>query len=327
MTLSLHKKHGETASDLHTRRELTTSVRNYHEQLDNQLDKKPNNQNEEYDCSMGLSNLLKSISMLARVKDDSRKVFDVIIINALTMVRNCYDTNKKEIEIQEAISKDINMLLKYIQIYFLDQKHTVEKPSIIVYLPEYRLPDKYMRQSNSIKDIRTQKLAKSVFGKKCTSEITPIELGSCTVYFMSAGLGNLPYKNISKVILSRCNSGVVKLMNRRYLLVSHCPLDFHLQNTLGDKLFLLESYTGALKSIHDFGKKVFKEDHIPFNQYTHLLLGDSVHVKPLVYRQDKKKVIEAAKKNIWDKKPLAVVLSDIRRLDIIPIDVITSIKF
>ena len=106
--------------------------------------------------------------MLARVKDDSRKVFDVIIINALTMVRNCYDTNKKEIEIQEAISKDINMLLKYIQIYFLDQKHIVEKPSIIVYLPEYRLPDKYMRQSNSIKDIRTHKLAKSIFGKKCT---------------------------------------------------------------------------------------------------------------------------------------------------------------
>lgn len=315
----LTKHHNEAAHELADRTALTSTIRQYHQ--------KDEDKNKEYDCSMGLSNLLKSITILARMRADERKIFDVIIINALTMIRNCYDKRKTEMQIKSDISKDINTLLDYVKIYFSEQKSSVEKPSIIVYLPRYTLPDKFMRNTNTEKDMLVSRIAKDVFGKRCTQTINEMDFGTCKIYFIEAGIGQLPYKTIYKVITSRCNTGVIKLMNRRYLLVSHCPLDFHLQNDLGNKLFLLESYTGNIKSTQDFGKKVFKEDHMPFNQYTHLLLGDSVHVKPQVHRKDKQKIIQEASKNLWDKKPQAVVLSDIRRLNVIPTELLTSIKF
>ena len=313
------KRYNESAHELSDRTELTNTVRQYHQ--DEEV------KNKEYDCSMGLSNVLKSITVLSRMRADERKIFDVIIINALTMIRNCYDKRKTEVQIKADISKDINTLLDYVKIYFSEQKLSVEKPSIIVYLPRYTLPDKFMRNVNTEKDMLISRIAKDVFGKRCKQTIEEMDFGACKIFFIEAGIGQLPYKTIYKVISSRCNTGVIKLMNRRYLLVSHCPLDFHLQNDLGNKLFLLESYTGTLKSVQEFGKKVFKEDHVPFNQYTHLLLGDNVHVKPQVHRKDKQKILQEASKKLWDKKPLAVVLSDIRRLNVIPAELLTSIKF
>lgn len=322
------KRPGESSEDARSRAMLTQQVANYHGAL-KQEQKLLNGieNNKDYECSAGMSNILKSISTIARLKNDSRKVFDVVILNVLTMVRNCYDRKKPDAKIVEDIRKDVNIFLQYIQSYFIEQKDMVEKPVVICYLPVYNIPEQFARPDTQIKK-DLYKFANIVFGKQCTNPASTRELNNNAIlYTVKAGIGMLPHQTIGRLITTKCDVGVLKPKDRRYLLISHCPIDLHLQNTLESRVFLLESFTGMIKSVNDFGKKVFKDDYVPFNQYTHLLLGDKVTIKPLIHHKDKTTLLEAAKKDMWAKKPLSVVLNEIKKLNFIPQETLKSVKF
>jgi hypothetical protein len=318
----------ESSDSAAVRAAMTNKIKEFHDKEKLLKKQYPSVTNQKtYNCSMGMSKILESISISATFKDDRRKAFDVIMLNALTVARNCYDKKLPDIEIVNNIKNDINTFMQYVQLYFMEQSELVEKPSVIVYLSDYNLPKVFLRESTKQRDL-VRRYATTVFGKACQNPPVVRQLGeSCTLYQLKAGIGGLPHQTLGRLIASKCDVGVIKQMQRRYLLVSHCPLDFHLQNFLKEKLYLLESYTGTMKSIQDFGMKVFKEEHVPFNQYTHLLLGDNVHIKPQIHRREKQLLLDTAKKNLWDKKPLAIVLNDIRRLNIMPIEVLSSIKF
>ena len=62
---------------------------------------------------------------------------------------------------------------------------------------------------------------------------------------------------------------------------------------------LFETYTGKLKDYKDLGHKVFKVPYVPFNKYTHVLFGDSIHIKPMVVRNTKKAFLDLAFRDKW----------------------------
>lgn len=280
-----------------------------------------------YDCSLGMNKILESISVAALFKGDRRQTFDVFIINANTIARNCYDKKLKTTDILNNIQKDINTLMKYIQLYFVEQKQYIEKPYVIVYLPIYNIHKNYARPLSPDRQA-IQSLAYQYFKNICTNPPQVNKMSDdCVAYAFLAGTNNLPHRDISSFIINKADKGVMRMMHRRYLLISHMCIDFHLQNTLGNKLYILESYTGKIKTIKDLGSKIFKNPDIPFNQYTHLLFGDSNLIRPMVYRAEKKKVCDIAKNNHWNKKPATLILSDIRRLNVVPISALTFLKF
>lgn len=279
-----------------------------------------------YDCSLGMSKILESISRAALFKDDRRQTFDVFLINAWTIARNCYDKKLSDTNVLRAIRKDINQFVTYVQTYFQEQKDLIEKPYVIVYLPEYKLKDTYLRLPTEERQ-KVMDLANKFFVKVCTNPPIEKKVYGGNMYLAKVGSVLLPHKELFQLISNKFDKGVTRIMQRRYLLVSHVPMDFHLQNYLANKLYILESYTGKIKNISELGNKVFKNDYVPFNQYTHLLLGDSFLIKPLIYRKEKKLILEMAKKNFWKNKPLAIVLNDIRRTNVVPTDILTTVKF
>ena len=284
------------------------------------------NETPLYDCSMGMSKILESISRATLFKDDRRQTFDVFLINAWTIARNCYDKKLSDSNVIRAIRKDVNQFVQYVQIYFQEQKDLIEKPYVIVYLPEYNLKDTYLRPPTEERQ-KIMQLAREFFIKLCTNPPTEKQVYGGKLYLARVGMTLLPHRELFQLISNKYDKGIDRIMQRRYLLVSHVPLDFHLQNNLANKLYILESYTGKIKNVSELGSKVFKDDYVPFNQYTHLLLGDSFLIKPLVYRKEKKIILDTAKKNYWKSKPLAIVLNDIRRTNVVPTDILTSIKF
>jgi len=98
-------------------------------------------------------------------------------------------------------------------------------------------------------------------------------------------------------------------------LISHVPLDFHLYRVF-DEFTLLESYTGAFKTKKDLGKKVFQIDSIPFNKYTHLLLGDKWYLTQLVDNKTKKLIKEKAERESWNVLPDKEILKSLISMNI-----------
>lgn len=318
-----------TQEELASQKELQRKI---NERLDREKRERelyPNKQQEIlYDCSLGMNKILESISVSALFKGDRRQTFDVFIINAMTLVRNCYDKKLNINNIFLNIKKDLDVLMRYIQLYFIEQKNGIEKPYVIVYLPIYNLPKNYLRQLSPDK-LAISNIALQFFKKMCTNppQISNMIDDCGLAYSILVGKNNLPHRELGQIITNKLDKGVMRILHRRYLLISHVYLDFHLQNILGNKLYILESYTGKIKTVQDLGEKIFKDPYVPFNQYTHLLLGDNTLIKPMVYRSEKKKVLEVAKANHWNNKPVTLILNDIRRLNIVPMTFLTFLKF
>ena len=278
-----------------------------------------------YDCSMGLSKILESISVASMYRDDRQQTFDVVLMNAWTFARNCFDKKLSRVDVIRNMQKDMALFIQYVQVYFTDQKALVEKPYICIYLPTYNIRDVYLRPETEEKRL-IREYSEQYFKTVCTTTPKVSDLGSCYIYTARVGTNLLPHRDL-QALMTKWDKGVTRPTQRRYLLISHIPLDFHLQLALQNKLYILESYTGKIKSIKDLGQKVFKEDYVSFNQYTHLLFGDRVMIKPLIARGLKKKVLEIAKKKRWDTRPQSLILSDIKHIPEIPVDVLLGMKF
>ena len=318
-----------TEEEIRSQRELQAKINKRLDREKLERERNPEkfaNERPMYDCSMGMSKILESISRAALFKDDRRQTFDVFLLNGWTVARNCYDKRLTDLDVLRAIKKDLNQFVTYVQTYFQEQKDLIEKPYVIVYLPEYKLKDIHLRPPTEERR-KIMQLANKFFMKSCQNPPLEKKIYGGMLYLAKIGMTFLPSKELFQLIHFKYDKGVSRIMQRRYLLVSHVSLDFHLQNYLANKLYILESYTGKIKNVSELGSKVFKDDHVPFNQYTHLLLGDSFLVKPLIYRKEKKIILDLAKKNHWKSKPLALVLNDIRRTNVVPTDVLTAVKF
>jgi hypothetical protein len=93
-------------------------------------------------------------------------------------------------------------------------------------------------------------------------------------------------------------------------MISHLPIDYHIYKTIPN-IQLLESFTGVILSVSDFGQKLIKEVKIPFNTTTHRLFGDSTQLMPLIKGKDRSKLIDVAKEFNWYVKTESEISRDV----------------
>lgn len=259
-------------------------------------------QEQEYPNSLGTQSLIDTI---ASWDYRNKHIWDTTIINVATIVRNNIDKNKTDEEIIKSTYSDLRNLNLAIY-YYLEATKESDNPYTIIFVPNYsKIPELFRRklspQEERIVTI-CNKIANSINNRK---EGDSSSIFTMPLYLVELGNNReLPYKQLVFKIgqINSNNKNITKVMTRRYMLISHIALDYHIFNTHIRDIKLLECYTGNVRTIKDLGQKLFKEDCIPFNQYTHALFGDSTRVKPIVTRKKREEFIEVAKRYKWNLK-------------------------
>lgn len=271
------------------------------------------------EVSMGISSIL---STLAKLSNQPRKpAWTLYLINVSTIIRNRINglkVNDKEedpVKVAKETISDCTILAQYIAAYSRLAIPPQFNQNVVVcfYLPDYtHIPKEYLRDKlkpHTAWIFKVQDHVKDIIRKeKWTSSYENTD-----VIFCAINGAQWPHKSLFSD-LQRFKKDIAY---HKCLLVSHVPLDFHLYRQFKD-FTLLESFTGNLRIPKQFGHKVWKEDFIPFNKYTHLTIGDSVYIRDQLDRKQKKIFKETAKMQHWNLLPDKQVLEAIIRLGIIP---------
>lgn len=266
---------------------------------------------DQYPYSLGTQSLLDAITRFDPKKDIYN--WDTTIINIGTIVRNNLHKDKPDTRIIQETLNDISALITNIY-YYLKNNQVGDSPYIILFIPDYRKLIPLFRRKLSPNEERVESIL-----KKLTNEIQDKKHGDkqmyfdMPVYFILAGNDiAMPYRHVfDKInVINGEIKSIKRVMTRKYLLISNVALDYYLFRCFRNvKLF--ECFTGLIKEERELGKKVFKEDGIPFNLYTHVLFGDTTKVKPLVSRNVKAQFIELAHKQKWVLKDDTSIRSSI----------------
>ena len=221
------------------------------------------------------------------------KFIDTVMINVRTIVRNNFD---KTLSRNVLVSKIMNELYTLVSdIIAIFNYNKIFKPSIVLYYYDYRvtIPKDYIRSLNQNSEY-------------CYNMRNPIlkELIKIDKFRMIDGVGVtlMLLRNVIPVYQALYNSlGNVK-NNRRILMISGMPLDYHLVDK-EPNLQILQSRTGKVFYKEDLSQLIFKNyDNIPFNKSTHVLLGDKKLLKPSLGLKDKRRLKELAIQEKWKLK-------------------------
>lgn len=232
--------------------------------------------------------------------------WDLYLINIYTLVRNAYQKGIDQTLLEQLVDKDADTFMLYIGAYTTYRQAV---PSVVFfYAPDYSAVPKSIMRIHSGQQAEMDSMYE-VLRKKMPP--VPMELTQVvgTQKFLSRVGGSLlPYKDLASKVADiyqgRRKSGALGTV-----MISHCPLDFHMYKKISN-IQLLESYTGTILSPSGFGQKLCKEVQVPFNTTTHRLFGDSVQLEPLLKGKDKTKLIEVAGEFTWYIKTETEILND-----------------
>lgn len=258
---------------------------------------------EETETSQGLGTgtLISAINKLP--DQTSKNIFDTIIVNVSTIVRNNTVKDRPLKEIHDKTEADVHDLIRCIGNYHEVMSGLVRDPKLLLYLPDYSwLPPIHARPNTGNRAIISQvtdmfiKEDNLVARKRIRSNVKATTL----LLSFAGGRVSLPYKRLMGEIRELYSLGRVdpNSMLTNYLLISHAPLDYHFMLHY-PRTMLLESFTGKFLPPKVLGHKVFGTNFIPFNSVTHLLFGDSVHVRPMAQRKNRALLTELAKNQRW----------------------------
>jgi len=238
-----------------------------------------------------------------------RYEWNIFLVNMFTVFRNVYGKDLTEAQILQAVDTDVGLLLTYFDAY-KTAKHPTPPYVTVFYIPTYtKIPEALLRTHTS--DAHKQFM--DMYTKVCAHLPQHLTLAGedtvSKVYLAPVGKTTFPHKDLLKIITDQCKP-TIGATTPQVLLLSHCPIDLHLSARI-QHLSLIESNTGAVKAPNEFGAKLEKSVRIPFHTYTHRLFGDSVHLKPLVVRNEKAKILEVAENNKWYIRSPAEILADI----------------
>lgn len=250
---------------------------------------------EEYPFSLGTNKILEAL-------DRWNYSWDTTLINAATIVRNNLEKNSPDSRVLSKVYLDIRALLSGVE-DALGHKRNVVDPYIVVYFPDYsKLPKGVVRELSpqETQIDRIVKMLRHQIVNKVDGDIGYVR--RMPVYSLLVGSKNMyPHKDlidrINKINLKLPD--VRKILTRRYMLISHIAMDFHLFKEYKN-MYLLESYTARIRTREELGEKVFKSPQVPFNTYTHLLFGDSTRIQPSVTAKKKREFLELADKDRWN---------------------------
>lgn len=236
-------------------------------------------------------------------------LWNLFLINIYTMARNAYRKGISFEEMRTIIDKDSDLLMTYIHAY-TTHKRPIDSV-VLFYAPTYRaVPKDFMREhvgNNLELDTLYTKIAETIPDKLL--ELT--ELPYTRKFISRVGLhGRLPYLDIVTA-LGSISSALASGGSVGTAMISHCPLDFHIYKRI-PRVQLLESYTGQILNVVDFGQKLTrdKDVRVPFNTATHRLFGDPLQLLPLLTGKDRKTLIELAAEKNWAIKTETQIIDD-----------------
>lgn len=237
----------------------------------------------------------------------SKPTWSLYLINVETLIRD--RKSKSEPIDARNVLFDCTVMAQYIAMYNR-LIPTREVPVICFYLPQYEnLPPTLLRTKFPAGTEERWKIRNTIQKLLQTEGYTEDYEGTKVIF------GTTAYKKQvwpHKAIVADLMKVYPGLNMRNTLMISHVPLDFHLYKVFKN-FNILESYTGKLKAKNDFGLKVFKNEHIPFNKYTHLLLGDKWYLRSQVSPAVKRDIAAQAEQQRWnllpDKSILEILIS------------------
>lgn len=271
--------------------------------------------------SYGIAPILGAIS--AQARNSKRHRWILYLINIETIIRDRKEKDTDADQIARGVITDCTVLAQYISTYNqLVSPNSKIKPLICFYFAKYEhinpkyLRDKFPKGTEEKWRIR-DKVAALIEDEGFLTSYENTDI----VFSVEEGNGKYwPHKELVKDLNDRFSG----ISFRSTLLVSHVPFDFHLYKVFND-FTILESYTGAFKHKRDLGKKVFGDESIPFNKYTHVLLGDKWYMKQQVDSKTKKLIKEKSKNNNWNLLPDKSILESLVDMHL-PVSYDTYIK-
>ena len=230
------------------------------------------------------------------------------MFNVATIIRNCAQTEKitgmvkeekrlgKETDLPSMTllnrtKAEISMLLNDI-VEMFDANKSILNPTLIAYFCDYQktIPSTSYRTPAQGKRVLTtaeRLLISSMSPKRSVTKVRNITLVEIPILN-----GEFPHK------LLDIELGYIKNNHRIAHVTSH-PLDYHIYKSTSHYR-LVQSFTGHVLKPDDLNHKVFGTDALPFNTYTHAVLGDNVDIKSSISPGIKKKLIEVASREHWN---------------------------
>ena len=257
--------------------------------------------------SYGIAPILGAISDVSRRQN--RKAWNLYLINIETLIRDRRDKTATDKQIAHDVVVDCTVLAQYLATYnaIVQNVHTKINPVICFYMGHYEnIPYAYKRDKYP-KGTEERWKVRDLVGEIVSRDgfIENFE-GTDIIFSIEDEKNSWCHKTLLKSLGTRFSD----IPFRTTLLVSHVCSDFHLYRVFKD-FTILESYTGKFKTHRDFGKKVFDNECIPFNKYTHLLLGDKWYLKCQVENKIKKEITKRAEQEQWNLLPDKSVLEKI----------------
>lgn len=264
------------------------------------------------EISYGVAPILSALSDISM--RSNRPMWNLFLINIETLIRDRDKDvkNKKPEDVARAVLVDCSVMAQYIATYcrVTLPRYVKTTPIVCFYLPHYELiPAVYLREKFK-KGTEERWCIRSEIEKILSKEKWNDNYENTEIIFCSVGSkDNWPHAELFKDLANFTDN----IQYRSVLMISHAPSDFHLYRKFKD-FRILESFTGNLKEPKEFGKKVFKDENIPFNKYTHLLLGDEWYLKSQLDTTGKKEFKKISESRRWKIKPEKDILADIASL-------------
>lgn len=259
-------------------------------------------------ASIGITPILNTFANLSKQKN--HPLWNLFLINIETLIRD-RKTDVVSDTIANEVITDCSVLAQYIARYchIVLPPQLKVKPVICFYMTHYeKLPKAFLKEKFpkgteerwAIRDKIKTLLEKHPF--QDFYDETQIVFGEISTK------GKWPSRELFDDLCRKFEG----LGFRDALMISHVPIDFHLYKYFKSFL-ILESYTGALKNVKQFGKKVFGDESIPFNKYTHLLFGDKWYLKSYTKASDKRRLKAVAEHDHWTLLPEKGVLASLSK--------------
>jgi len=263
-------------------------------------------------CSVGFNRVL--LGLRTQAYNPSRLRWSAVLISAFTVFRNVYTKEATLAELAVRFRQDIDLFQIYFDAYSTIAGNPPTPIPVVLYVPNYTaIPKPMRRDPNPTQDAIEKRFAEFIRTLPGTESVVSTTVGSC-VWCVSMGISTmLPHIQLAQWLQSKA------LMSPHFgykhglpvMIISHCPIDLHIQKRL-PKTYLVESYQGVVRPPREFGRKLLHCDEtIPFNTATHRAFGDSIHLEPIVTREQRKTLLEMAVKKKWIQQPAEAVMRDI----------------
>lgn len=209
-----------------------------------------------------------------------------------------------------------------------EMTYLLDSPTIICYFPIYTsIPAIHLRKDSKtrakIREVsEIMKKADNIYARKTIRDRS----GSIDIYEILVGDSHtsVPAALIKFIRnLSQINPLGLVSSQKKYLLISHNPVDLHLSRSFS-KIILLESFTGKFFKPEDFGTKIFKSKFIPFNSVTHMLFGDDTQIFPMAKRNNRKLLLDLGMRNTWKLKTKQDIAKQVEQQGQVPYKILMT---